>query len=83
MPRANQGETKERTGATPDLSTLQSKLGPQQKDPYLPKLRDVDMKVQGSQSYLTSGKMSAKWRAATGTRALINLNHKQALKTVS
>jgi len=49
MPRANQGETKEETGATAGLPALQSKFGPQQKDPRLSKLRDLDIKIQESQ----------------------------------
>ena len=49
MPRANQGRQKEGTGGTAGLPTPQSKFGPQQKDSRLSKLRDLDMKVQGSQ----------------------------------
>jgi len=46
--RANQGETKKGTGVTAGLPP-QSKFDPQQKDPHLSKLWDLDIKVQGSQ----------------------------------
>ena len=41
------GETKEGTGTTVSQPAPQSKLGPQQKDPSLSKLRDLDIKSRG------------------------------------
>ena len=47
MLRTNQGEAKEGLEATAGLPAPQRNLGPQQKDPCLSKLRDLDMKVRG------------------------------------
>ena len=74
MPRVNQAETKEGTGATAGLPAPQGKLGPQQKDPRPSKLRELDMRIQGSQNSPTSGMMNAKWRTWSSTRVSINLN---------
>ena len=48
-PWVNQREIKEETGATAGLPVPQSERSPQHKDPHQFKLRDLDMKVQGSQ----------------------------------
>ena len=47
------------------------------------KLRDLDMRIQGSQNSPTSGVANAKWRTRISTRISTNLNHKHALKIVS
>ena len=54
------GETKEGAGATTGLPFSQNELSPSQKDPQESKLRDLNMKVLGVESYPMSGNVNAK-----------------------
>jgi len=47
------------------------------------KLRDLDMKIPGSQKLHNEWVVNAKWRAGISTLVLINLIQKHALKTIS
>ena len=53
-----------------------------QEDYIIDGLRDLNMRIQGSQNFPTSGVANAKWRAGISTHVSRNSNHKHALKIV-